>query len=619
MSRRYTIFEVVSSKLRHIDTNVFTPDLETPAQALICRAETFTETLSSSDGFWSIYKACAYNSPPPKTMSGVNYQEAFNRHRFLSIDQFLPFSIIDFSGTLFVVYEHATDRPKGDTEEEEAPNELLQHQERAFERAQKAAPPSDVLNDMTKWPSEQEENPIYNGRCLRLGLPVSVFDPVIAQLQDDIENIQSFKAKASTLTGTAKLFTIVQNAHRYFSDSDLRRAIWSTLQSLLELRSSDMGTSYASRDVGCGPSPSNLAFWVKVEGESDSCAIPLHIQLKPHLCEADIQSVLEYRKLIALEPHLLGIAYATHLPCIHIAIAGPYIRISVSIQGEDLFVHHLTDYMAIIGPGGHQYIRRHIEHIAKHFDVVRCALHRLRKYYQGVVPRSKEQQDLTRFFPNPTRLDSKPPLADLVYERRINFGEEHNEYTCSMWRALYKGQPALVKFAERYSVRAHRILADHEPAMAPKLYFAEKLLGGVWMIVMEFLGGYSAAALFNDDTSLPQSVVADLEVALDLLHRDGIVHGDVRRPNIMLHAEKGEYRAKLVDFDFSGRDIDGSDDDDGGSVIFDNEDEVGSQHYDLLISGDAGFVKGIQPCGRMRMKHDLQMLERISHEFVWYQ
>ncbi|KAI0338153.1 hypothetical protein BDW22DRAFT_815872 [Trametopsis cervina] len=234
--------------------------------------------------------------------------------------------------------------------------------------------------------------------------------------------------------------------------------------------------------------------------------------------------------------------YASLLPCIHFCLADAYLRLSVSFFGEDVFVHHFTDYLSLCGPGDLQYLRGHVVYIAKILELVSMALEELRQYYAALQPRSEEEQDLMRFIANPTRRGAEPGLAGLKFRRRISsrVGKEPEVDMPAMWEGLYEGKRVLIKFTECYSVRAHRILADCERPKAPKLYFAERLLGGVWMVVMEYLGGQDADRKFGSK-ALPGSVVGDIEDALKLLHEQNIVFGDLQRQNIMVNVEGGRY------------------------------------------------------------------------------
>ena len=111
-----------------------------------------------------------------------------------------------------------------------------------------------------------------------------------------------------------------------------------------------------------------------------------------------------------------------------------------------------------------------------------------------------------------------------------------------------------VKFTKRYSVEAHQVCADH--GVAPKLYSAEQLPGGWWMIVMEYLSEeeYCTRTTVKVDVDVLEQA---LKGAVRRLHQSGFVHGDIRACNIMVRCQWdngiGMANVKLVDFDWAGQ------------------------------------------------------------------
>ncbi|KAI0338332.1 hypothetical protein BDW22DRAFT_1401804 [Trametopsis cervina] len=516
------------------------------------------------------------------------------------------------SGTALVEIEHLLSIAADDYLDEagDTVSELPQaerNQRHALHSVKDAAKPSDTVKSNTIHYQEQAARPIYNGRpftCIRL--PVSILDPTLAQLQDDVEHIDKHPPKAETVAQTAKLVHTLQQQHE--NENKMMVVTMPLFLQLLGIDPSEAKTNYKLGSPSITASDAAVLFPL---ADPESFAIALHFEGKLSLTEADVESILTYRKHVAYRDELQGALYATCLPCIHIAIAGPYIRISVTTYGEDIFVYHVTDYISIGGPGDLQHLRRRVDYIARHFDLVRKALQALREYYASIPPRTQEQADGRRFWPNPTRSGGERALADLVYKDRISSEKDATRprlYMPAMWEATYKGERVLVKFTEHYSVRAHRILADCVPPKAPKLHFAERLLGGVWMVVMEYLEGQDADKKFGHK-ALPGSVVADVEVVLKLLHDRGMVFGDLQRPNIMVKMEGAKYRAKLIDFDFSGKEIESEGEHTRQVGLLDEE---GTGSYDCFLRTDPGFPQGVQPAGRMHKQHDLDMLHIIS-------
>ncbi|CAG7853843.1 SubName: Full=Uncharacterized protein {ECO:0000313/EMBL:CCA70121.1} [Serendipita indica DSM 11827] len=111
-----------------------------------------------------------------------------------------------------------------------------------------------------------------------------------------------------------------------------------------------------------------------------------------------------------------------------------------------------------------------------------------------------------------------------------------------------------VKFTLRYSPEAHKACGDH--GVAPKLYSAERLPGGWWMVVMEYLSEdeYSTRSSVKVDVIKFKEAIKD---AVDVLHVNGFVHGDIRTCNIMVcrwwDDDIGMKNVKVIDFDWAGR------------------------------------------------------------------
>lgn len=105
----------------------------------------------------------------------------------------------------------------------------------------------------------------------------------------------------------------------------------------------------------------------------------------------------------------------------------------------------------------------------------------------------------------------------------------------------------LVKFARAYNKDAHICLAAE--GLAPKLHYCSPVMGGVIMIVMEYVKGTQLASC--DDKSCAPSVSEDIKNALTLLDEAGLVHGDMRANNIII--DEAKEHAMVIDFDWAGK------------------------------------------------------------------
>jgi RIO-like serine/threonine protein kinase len=101
----------------------------------------------------------------------------------------------------------------------------------------------------------------------------------------------------------------------------------------------------------------------------------------------------------------------------------------------------------------------------------------------------------------------------------------------------------IVKFTAHYNEAAHRLLAEVE--LAPKLHFCERVIGNLYMVVMDRVDGKSIWQLQKDKMPVPAIVFERVSDAVRLLHEKYIVFGDLRDPNILYDASEG--RVVLVD------------------------------------------------------------------------
>lgn len=166
------------------------------------------------------------------------------------------------------------------------------------------------------------------------------------------------------------------------------------------------------------------------------------------------------------------------------------------------------------------------------------------------------------FFPNPIPVPSDdtgswPNLSFRKFVDRSSGKPKSNfsDPTPSQMRSLFIADlilehqtvEVLVKFARRYDKDAHMCLAAH--SLAPKLHYCSPVMGGVIMVVMEYVKGTELS--FCEKNSCGVSICDDLELALDLLDKANIVHGDMRANNIII--DESREHAKVIDFDWAGK------------------------------------------------------------------
>jgi hypothetical protein len=223
---------------------------------------------------------------------------------------------------------------------------------------------------------------------------------------------------------------------------------------------------------------------------------------------------------------------------------------------EVFAVQNFTGYVYM---GGDPFETKQVYYVAKVFGAVARAVSALQREYFFLRPQSDPEFRL----PSPTYLPDSPFAGSLVFEDRFMYEGRHpDSYRRSLFLAEYGGKAVVVKFCERYSEVAHRLLSDM--GLAPTLHYCSRVVGGVFMVVMDLVDGQEAHSQFRYH-ALPQTVLDDVKRALGILHDAKLVYGDMRRPNIMVvkkpesrgddgeKEDSGEWRGLLVDFDWSGQ------------------------------------------------------------------
>ena len=121
-------------------------------------------------------------------------------------------------------------------------------------------------------------------------------------------------------------------------------------------------------------------------------------------------------------------------------------------------------------------------------------------------------------------------------------------------RLLFEGSKdgnsrVMIKFVRRYAKGLHTLLAEEN--LAPHLYGLDDVSGGWKMVVMEYMPPERWVMLSNKMPPERQKYKDKIKEALELIHDNKFVHGDVRPYNILV-PEGGGVDIRVVDFDDSG-------------------------------------------------------------------
>lgn len=256
---------------------------------------------------------------------------------------------------------------------------------------------------------------------------------------------------------------------------------------------------------------------------------------------------------------------------------------------DGVIVQRLTDYVWV-GIDS-VFNESHIAHVARVFYALKTSLEILNTYYKNQQPTSDHPVG-SRYFPSITAYRGN----ELVRFEYVGYLE--NSPDCVTLRAQTIAEPRqdiVVKFVDRYGEKAHRMLADE--GLAPKLLYCgspghddnQPSYRSISMVVMEYINGDTLAkAMPKMNEESMKKVSSEVRRALELLHRHGLVFGDLRLPNIMITKDD---EVKLIDFNWAG--------------------EGGQTKYPPLLSQEIAWPKGVEPLAVMKPEHDLEMWGKL--------
>lgn len=318
---------------------------------------------------------------------------------------------------------------------------------------------------------------------------------------------------------------------------------------------------------------------------------------------------------------------ACFCPTFLIALGGSWINISGAIYTIAPIVKDFTGYVSLASSAPSNDSAK-ITEVARILWALREALHELNKWYEQLPVPDNEYQ---RYFPLATSCNLQDgAMLSWTYEGPLKHQEGGAEdLSCPIFLATDTSdanRKLVVKFVEAYGKDAHELLAAHN--LAPKLIYygdmwpAQAVSGRLKMVVMEYIKGVRLSKLCADGAAIPRPVYDDVQRALKLLHDAGMVHGDIRHPNIVvadvvpaargnIEAEdqaegegyvevegqgEGEVddmcaRTRIIDFDWAGK--------------------LGEVRYPPGLSGMITWAEGVNDCELIKPEHDIFMLGKL--------
>ncbi|KZS99426.1 uncharacterized protein LAESUDRAFT_765544 [Laetiporus sulphureus 93-53] len=311
---------------------------------------------------------------------------------------------------------------------------------------------------------------------------------------------------------------------------------------------------------------------------------------------AIVQAQFYYRVYWGKRQFLLDRSFS---PTFLISFVGPYMSISGAIWMSDIIVQPLLKGFCWLAPPP-LISDFDIEPITRIFAALREALRSLRERYRQTTILDFEN----RFYPLATSFtycDKKfsftyksylksPAASCLVFLATLDHTDlifdEENQAPATDTRIV-------VKFVERYGRNAHDLLAKE--GLAPKLYY----YGDIWqdnpiantgcgprkMVVMEYITGRIAT---HADCATHQKTLVR---AVELLHKEELVHGDLRLPNIIV-TDNSHTPLKILDFDWAGKE--------------------GEVKYPMRLSTNIGWPDSVVDLTLIKTEHDNYMFEQLT-------
>ena len=429
------------------------------------------------------------------------------------------------------------------------------------------------------------------------GAPVAIFNPALASLQRCLDNLEEVQVSRSEVQRAAKYLWC---AVAFYEDEAHRQ------RAIKELVNEAIG------EKGEWGHALSWADNIKPDGSwwYDSFLI-LVLELNNTLGlsgDALLRAVIDYSKIFSRDKvrcpkcaALHTIAYLClqykrfreycNFPIVLLGVTANRLEISVAVCVGPIYV---TKFLTLdLSLGFHA--SNNIIRLARVFGALsRCRLD-LHNYYDRVSNLNFPR--LSCLYPNPTLVDRSKTLPTLTYRQFLSRAGrptsalvDLGNATTSMYIATLgdTDQEVIVKFTARYNEVAHRLLADAD--LAPKLHFCERVIGDLYMVIMDRVDGTSVWQLQEDKKPVPAIVLKGVRDAVHILHANDIVFGDLREPNILYLESRA--RAMLVDFDGCGQD--------------------GKDRYPATLNPSNAWAEDVSPYSIMCKAHDTWQLDRLA-------
>ncbi|KAF9002684.1 hypothetical protein BDQ17DRAFT_1542161 [Cyathus striatus] len=396
-------------------------------------------------------------------------------------------------------------------------------------------------------------------------LPLTLLDPLFAEF---VHNFQLVKPTEIAYECALKLRQRMND----FYDKETERA--EVIREILN----KLGFNIQPGQVHHNPNGSKFSY--RSDGHIDISGSPVIVlEVKNEFSAAHTEPILQ--AVLYFDYMVKGIKNLSQslYPCIILTVVGP----NITFSGAAFTDRSALETFSSIPLDFHSSSEEAFTSLAKHLTALKMAHESLKELHKPNVlmpnpstraqrssrsrsvgsplagqPRASVPETERGRFPYPT---SYQPLGSTVstVETTFKYVETLPESSTALG---FMGQTTdshapnlIIKFVRRYGTNVHRWL--EEKGLAPKLLGMKKLPGGWIMVVMELLSELKWRNL-HDYTRLRgvfdrSGLVKVIHEALEDLHNNGMVHGDIRDVNIMVDIRQEiPTIMKFIDFDWAG-------------------------------------------------------------------
>ncbi|KAJ3731580.1 hypothetical protein DFJ43DRAFT_998883 [Lentinula guzmanii] len=430
--------------------------------------------------------------------------------------------------------------------------------------AQKRPPPSTGAKSVQLISSQVEERPdaAYNHRPPELAPPpLSIYHPVFARFRREMATpTESLQLTDKELQQASLLMDV---SLRHYSSKEQRREALSKVFFLDEQRFWN-GTSINVNDTKMDPDGV-----LKLDLGFGSVSLYTILgELKngggDGGCDPSDQAQCVYIKLVCSKQYE-HVRAASCCPALLLGLSGHVLAVWGAVFADRFFFERLA--LIYIGPQppsalssptmGRSDIEVGVREVAKLFCTLEHCVQDIKYHYRSLdlLAPSSPISSTTRFtiskpFTHARSFTSQGNQYNLVYRRRLTEYMTKPVFVASLTSSSdlnFRVTEVVVKFALRYNEAGHRLLADAK--LAPRIHYCSfEISIGLWVIVMDYIQGNVC------NRKLTKSQKDSLSNAIRILHKNNLVFGDLREPNVII--TEAENKVCLVDFEWCGPCID---------------------------------------------------------------